>query len=742
MENIRIPELLAPVGGWPQLRAAVQNGADAVYMGGPLFNARIKAENFTHEDMKEAICYAHDRNVRVYVTINTLIKDSELEKAFSYVNFLYGAGADAVILQDMGLARLVRKYLPKMDMHLSTQGTVYNKWAVESAKHLGFCRIVPARELSLDEIEDFSAECHGGDNYCEVEVFVHGALCMCYSGQCHMSRVIGGVNGRSGNRGLCAQPCRLAYEDEAGKDRFLLSPKDICTVDMIPELCRAGVDSFKIEGRLKSPQYVAIVTSVYRKYLDMYRAVGKVEVSSEDRQKLLQIFNRGGFSSGYLRGNPGEKLLSGRSPKNQGIYVGAVRSFRKGSTLIDVKLEKPLSIGDGVEVRSGKVTGNVISYLKPLGNGEARIGDIKGKVRVGDKVYKVTDKKLLTAAERSYESDFKRKLPVAMDFTARKGRSPRLSIKELTEVGVSAEIDTETIAQQAINRPLAEERVKTQLAKLGDTVFEAERITVDMDHDISLPVSLINGMRREASEALLAKKREAFTKRRPLPDDELRRISSLERLGDETFLKEHGAGKRGIYIYSRSAAEDFRAEGSAAQMRPDSLCIPLELYMERELRERLAGETEKLGAKLIPYILNISKGNTDHYIEENFSDIIEAVKDTGIMTGNLGWIERFIAADVKVYGDHGLNVYNGQSLKAFLEMGVDIRAYSHEAENFHCGSIPLMITEHPVTADRFIDRKGAGYSVMKWYSGDKYLIFSDEEKEPGTGDELMMSYVR
>ena len=262
-----IPELLSPVGGRAQLEAAINNGADAVYMGGSLFNARINAENFTEETLAEAIDYAHESGVKVYITFNTLIKDSELARAFQYACRLYEMGADALILQDMGLVRLVHKYLPDFPIHLSTQGTVYNVQALDLVKQLGFSRVVPARELSLEEIRKFAGRCH--ELEMDTEVFVHGALCMCYSGQCQMSRAFGG-GGRSGNRGLCAQPCRLLYTDDKGRKGYFLSPKDLCTLELMPQLIDAGVDSFKIEGRLKSAEYVAVTTSVYRKYLDRY----------------------------------------------------------------------------------------------------------------------------------------------------------------------------------------------------------------------------------------------------------------------------------------------------------------------------------------------------------------------------------------------------------------------------------------------------------------------------------------
>ena len=747
MESKRKPELLAPAGGWQQLRAAVQNGADAVYLGGPLFNARIRADNFSSEEMKEAICYAHDRNVRVYITLNTLIKDSELREAFSYVSFLYGIGADAVILQDMGLARLVKKYLPGMPMHLSTQGTVYSKEAVESARRLGFSRIVPAREMSLEEIERFSKECRSSETPCEVEVFVHGALCMCYSGQCQMSRYLGDTDGRSGNRGACAQPCRLPYRDEEGKRRFLLSPRDICTLDMIPELCEAGVDSFKIEGRLKSPQYVAAVTSVYRKYIDMYMDTGDVKVQHADMQRLLQSFNRGGFSTGYLMGNPGDAVLSGESPKNQGLYIGRVSGFKKGSTLIDVAYDErrqyktSIDIGDGVEIRGREITGNVISYLKPLKNSVVRIGDIKGRVDTGDRVFKVTDRELTAEAEKSFADDFRIKQPVRMVFTARKGEVPRLEMEELTDGGAAVEVHGTEPVQDALNRPLESDRIRQQLSKLGDTVFEAAVTEVHKDDAISIPISVINRMRRDAADALIREKRAAYDSRRALTDKEIEEICRTEELGERKLMNSTGELRRGIYLYSRESVLSFSMKKVQKLGKRSDVYIPLELYMERPLREELKEKLAGSDMDLIPYILNISKGRLDEYIEGNFEEIVREVKDTGIMAGNLGWIAAFLDAGVRVCGDYGLNVYNSQSLKAFGETGVEVRAFSHEAGKYHSGSIPLMITEHPVTAKRFSDRKGAQYRVLKWHSGDKYLIFAEDERSGENVKKSLIHYI-
>ena len=707
--EIKLPELLAPVGGREQLVAAVNNGADAVYMGGSLFNARMKAENFNakadRNELKEAIDYAHSWGAKVYITLNTLIKDSEMPKAFEYACCLYEMGTDAVILQDMGLARLIHKYLPDFPMHLSTQGTVYNPSGVEMAEQLGFTRVVPARECSLEEIRSM---CQVGP---EIEVFVHGALCMCYSGQCQMSRLLGASadgkkqgSARSGNRGLCAQPCRLRYQDDKGLHSYALSPRDICTLDNMPELIEAGVDSFKIEGRLKSAEYVAIVTRIYRKYLDKIaalRARGEdiyaMKIEAEDREKLLQIFNRGGFTEGYLHGNPGQKILSGESPKNQGVLIGKVTAVRDagGSAsakrkLVDVKLNEGAAVetGDGVELSQ---TGNVVTYFKDLGNGNVRIGDFKtGKgitINPGENVRKVTDRNL---AKEALEAKPVGKSAIDMIFTGHIGKPA--SLVAVCE-GKAVTVSHEKIIEKALKKPADSERIKEQLSKLGDTPFEAGEIDIRVDSDAMIPVSTINDLRRQAANLAL-----------------------VERVNNHRQVTENTLNE------ALNEIEEMKSSGSenAAAIQRKFRLVPLEIFMEKQIRS----DDE------IPYILNVSKGNLDAYLKEHFNEITEAVKACGIVIGNLGWIREFQRAGVKVYGDYGLNVYNSQSLAAFAQMGVDVIEWSDEAsarrnvrEPKWMNRIPLMITEHPLKSEFLVDRKGVKHDVMKWYSGDKFLIF-------------------
>jgi len=756
-----LPELLAPVGGRAQLEAAVNHGADAVYMGGSLFNARINAENFTNETLADAIGFAHERGVKVYITFNTLVKDSELERAFRYACFLYEIGADALILQDMGLARLIHKYLPDFPLHLSTQGTVYNVQALDLVRQLGFCRVVPARELSLTEIRKLCAAAHHGsagavaphhaaerstasvgEAPLEIEVFVHGALCMCYSGQCQMSRAFGG-GGRSGNRGLCAQPCRLPYTDDKGRTGYFLSPKDLCTLELMPQLIEAGVDSFKIEGRLKSPEYVAVTTSVYRKYLDMYAQHREADAPDDgitpdkwkkmidlaDIQKLKRAFNRGGFTTGYLEGNPGRKILSGESPKNQGVYVGVVESVRqvrsssasRDKALVDVSLKgshESIAQGDGVEIRdraSGVTTGNVVTYVEERPGGSLRIGDFDRGIRAGDRVYKVTDKALREEAL----SVPAKKIPVGMRFFGKVGQAPELTLLLGDEAcGARAGSDRDPdrgavrvcgdfAAEKALKRPVTEEKIRSQLMKLGDTCFVAgeEDIMVDIDPDIMIPVSVINQMRREAADALAGRLRAAVTITRvPLSEGSISEIIKQEQLGNGDAL-----------LQLERAAEEC-----------GSRLVPVEEFYAEKMQQ------DRSDNSVLPYILNVSKGELDDLLEKDFDAFAEAVRDTGILIGNLGWTKQFLDAGVTVYGDYGLNAYNSQCVKAYEELGVKMVFPSHECYAGERGSgmktsdprfggrVPLMITEHPFGTDCLIDRKGAVHEIIK--RGDKYII--------------------
>ncbi len=783
MRRVDLPELLAPAGGLAQLHAAVNNGADAVYLGGSRFNARGKAENFTLPRLRDAIAYAHERDVKIYVTFNTLLKDRELPEALDYAGALWDIGADAVIVQDMGLVHMLGKNLPELPLHMSTQGTITGKHAVELMKEFGIHRIVPARELPLEEIREMAEVCHSAGQAdsgirenrvasgrrvetCELEVFVHGALCMCYSGQCQMSRLLGASGGkgsvRSGNRGLCAQPCRLPYTDDQGRTGYFLSPKDLCLLEDIPALCEAGVDSLKVEGRLKSPEYVAVVTSIYRKYLDQYARTGKIQVSEEDRRDLTQIYNRGGFTKGYLYGNPGPKLLSGASPKNTGIYIGTVKSVvdprnagkdraaaagaaKKGAALVDVKLvsgkqQERLEEGDGVEFRRGehvgggqeecfgeghrerpgtgtpaaameqRAPGGVVTFRRELAGGVRggmlRIGDMKGEIAAGDRVYRVTQRALLERARESFDTEdpaeldrrMRYPLKLQMAFEGAVGQPAVLKIREhencemdSTKVRNIREIRvySQDVLEVARNRAADPDRIRQQLAKLGGTPFAAspEEIRVLLDGRCVVPISQINKMRREGIDQLLQEKR---------------RVDRLP--ADQDALAE---------VAQRLAGA--RLEEPAM---PPGERIPLMEYMDMPEEEAVSG-------RFLPYIDAVSRGRLDTFIEEHFDEIAARLKDAdcGILIRTNSWIRQFLDAGVAVYGGHGLNIYNEEARLAYEEMGVQVAELSHETGISADGRIPLMITEHEVQSKTLTDRKGQVHLVERSSAGDKTFIW-------------------
>lgn len=685
-------ELLAPAGGIKQFIAAVENGADAVYIGGHLFNARINAENFSDKEIQDAIDFAHKRGVKVYVTMNTLVADDELDDAVRYASFLYEAGADALIIQDIGLGKLVKEYMPDLPLHLSTQATVCDLSAVETSARLGFERVVLSRELSFEEICEI---CENTD--VETEVFVHGALCVCYSGQCQLSRYFGG---RSGNRGQCAQPCRLPYRsfDENGKLietlKYPLSPKDICLIDHLDDLAEAGVTSLKIEGRMKSAEYVAVVTAVYRKYLDMYYDKGSYAVSEEDRAALLQIFNRGGFSEDYFNGDPGMDLMSGNIPKHQGTKIGKVVKRVQGTALVDVKLYDKLSLGDGVEIQGKELCGNVVTYYKELKGGLTRIGDIKGSMEHGDPLFRITSKVQLQAARATYDNvtfetgKFRRRLAVDMTFVLDDGKA-ELTVDAVTGQKAMAacgpfEEDTEN--------PIAKERIETALRKSGNTPFEVRTVTFEGIFDRKIKVSEINDMRRQALSELekaMIVRRQAAAVPEYVPLEEDRELAAVE-----------------LYYFGW----DDYISGNVPDEAMD-LGVPIVHVLPAVEFDRHFDEIPK-DDNVIPYISNVSRGAENIYIEENLGSIVEHCRETGIYVGNLSWIQPFRAAGITVFGDYGLNVYNEQTAAAFDSLGMHRCAESLETIDRDQAVFPLMTTEHHQEGTRLISPGKATLKVV------------------------------
>ena len=501
-------EILAPAGSMECLKAAIAAGADAVYTGGALFGARAYAHNLTEEELLEAIDYVHLHGRRLYLTVNTLIKDREMEKQmYDYLLPYYRQGLDAVIVQDIGLFRFIRKHFPDLPIHASTQMTLTG---VDGAKFLekeGAQRIVTSRELSMAEVKKIADETE-----LEIESFVHGALCYCYSGQCLFSSFIGG---RSGNRGQCAQPCRLLYQTpEAKRPQYLLSLKDICTLELIPEMIESGIYSFKIEGRMKKPEYAAAVAFQYRKYADLYLkyyeecpagedpaayAMKKYRVCEEDRQMLLDLYNRGGFHTGYYHTQNGREMVSLNRPNHAG--VPAVKVLAKKGRTVTAKAMTDLSPQDIIELpmRKGREKADNYTCKDAVRKGmNVQIPVFADTPFKRDEIWMRTRNSALI--ERLHEEFVNGKIKerICGTFRLYPQETATLTVKcrdaEITVAGEKA--------QEALSQPMSRERIEKQLRKTGNTEFEFSFLKVEIGEKVFLPMQSLNELRREALETL------------------------------------------------------------------------------------------------------------------------------------------------------------------------------------------------------------------------------------------------
>lgn len=476
-------EVLAPAGTYECFRAAINAGADAVYLGGSMFGARAFAGNFEEAELIKAIRTAHLYGRKVYLTVNTLLRNDELEKLVQYVKPYYEEGLDAVIVQDYGVFAVLREAFPGLDLHASTQMTITGKYGAQLLKDMGAARVVPARELSAKEIRDIY------DNVdVEIESFVHGALCYCYSGQCLLSSMIGG---RSGNRGRCAQPCRLTYSANGISEKYLLSPKDMCTIEAVPDILDAGVYSLKIEGRMKSPEYVAGVSYAYRKYVDMYLEKGRdgYRVEEQDIRQLMDLYNRGGFCKGYYYAQNDKSMMTFDRPNHQGIVIGNI----KNGELI---LSQEVNPGDVLEFPDGS------EYTTPTGKKSGRLALPKGVLKNpknGAAVYRTRNNELLGQLRAGYiDNDIK--IPVRMEIFLKSGERACLKLlsgdKELVVYG--------DVLEPSDKRPAVREGVVKQLKKLGGTAFSSDEgsIVTDIQGSPFVPVRLLNDLRRNALEEL------------------------------------------------------------------------------------------------------------------------------------------------------------------------------------------------------------------------------------------------
>ncbi|HBR02411.1 MAG TPA: hypothetical protein DD738_07355 [Ruminiclostridium sp.] len=719
-------ELLAPAGSFESLKAAIVNGADAVYLGGGKFNARVNASNFSEDELRRALDYAHERDVRIYITLNTLLKNEEMEAALRFAAFAYREGADAFIIQDQGLLKVLREQLPELVIHASTQMTVTNSESVAALEKLGVKKFVLARELTLEEIRAMS-----GKSSVELEVFGHGALCICYSGQCLMSSFIGG---RSGNRGSCAQPCRLPWSLSAdgksfGRESYLISPRDNMLIDFLPALKKAGVVSLKLEGRMKSPEYVAVVTSIYRKYLDLLDALGPeaYKVEDEDREKLMQAFNRGGFTNSYLKGDRNFKhLVYTAHPKNQGVLIGKTEASRP--LYVKIKLDKPLHMGDGLEIMDEEhgtqslIVTDIMengAHTRYSGAGSAPwVGDIKSAAAKGSPVYRTLSKPLFEEAGKTYEKGETALVPVDMFFTLKTGHAAVLEVKD--DSGSSIVSKTEAIAEKALRKPLSRERIKEQLQKTGDTPYYLRKLEIDTDEISTIPISALNALRREALEKLSESRIASY--KRSLPEQFEKQFSKGQAEVHDSLPK---PGKLALSAYFYKIPDTLINFDGLVQR----VYLPVSAWQELEdLRKGFKGE-------LFLWTPPVLKDGELHQIGEVLKES-SGLWD-GLAFGSPGALQylKRIFPDKLFCADSAMNLFNDEAILLQKSLGVQTAVLSpelrlNEVQSFKTralaleaavyGRIPLMTMEYcPSSAEGVCTQRCASCGRREGFLKDR-----------------------
>ena len=639
-------ELLSPVGDFDCLKAAVQNGADAVYFGANSFSARAFASNFDDNTLEQAINYAKVRGVKTNLTLNTLIKNDEMYNAIALAKKAYEFGIDAIIVQDLGLAKYLIKNFPGLPVHASTQMSVHNLDGVIALQKMGFSRVVLSRELSLKEIEYI---CKNSD--IEIEVFVHGALCISYSGQCLFSSMIGG---RSGNRGKCAQPCRLPYDllenDKIIDKGYLLSPRDLCGLEFLPQLIKSGVNCLKIEGRMKTPEYVATVTRIYRKYIDLAEKNISFEIDEIDKQDLLQVFNRGGFSNGHLDSNSNQKLIYPQKSNNMGIFLGTISNFNSNQGHISFTTESKLHVGDKICVENKKHETSLYTISELMLNNknikEANLGDkikigrMKGNISVGDKIYKLSDKFLTSSAIDTLDKEL-RKINLTCEMTV-KLNSP-ISLKVYDE-NISVEIISDIIPEIALKSPITKERLISQLCKTNNTPYNFQNIIINLGENLFISsIGGINELRRQA----LNKFEEKY-------------ISSFKRNLDIDFKFEplsrlHLAKKLSLLLNIISSNYDYSLLHGVSR-----IYIPFKFFLNKEFSNIISKICNSFDTFI--YMPTIIRDNYNNLINKNLPQILNSYKISGFVLSNIGNFE--LLKNYKNYEficNYTFNIFNSLS---------------------------------------------------------------------------------
>lgn len=610
MEKMKV-EILAPAGSFESMTAAVNAGADAVYIGGSRFGARAYADNLDEEAMIRAIDYVHLHGCRIYMTVNTLVKEKELPDLYDYLKPYYEAGLDAVIVQDLGVFSYIHEHFPDMDIHVSTQMTVTGKYSAVKLKEMGAVRVVPARELTLSEIREIY-----DTTGMEIETFVHGALCYCYSGQCLFSSLIGG---RSGNRGRCAQPCRLPFDVVRGgkyinkkNEKYVLSLKDLCTLDLIPDILEAGVCSLKIEGRMKSPRYTAGVVSIYRKYVDMYLKKGRAgyRVDPKDKKILSDLFDRGGQSEGYYQVHNGRDM----------VVLKEKPAFREGNQ-------------------------ELFDYL--------------------DRTYVNAGKKEKIRGTAYFEVGKPARLTVSVDLKDAPVAASSAGSKSAASASLLVRADG-NLVEEAKNAPMDETRIRKQLMKTGDSPFEFDELSITMKGNVFIPVQALNAMRRQVLEGL----EEEILKSR-------RRTSAnpAGQAGKAAVSMPDGEKSREFNALVNSREQFEAVYGCMAEWKKEEKTREFAVYLASEEFDAsawkgLADRCHGAGVKCYLMLPRIFRTEAERYFLKNMALLKDAGFDAfGIASmEEPGFMEEYLPG-AKLYFDHGMYSFNRLASESMKEYG-------------------------------------------------------------------------
>ena len=668
-------ELLSPAGDFDCLKAAVQNGADSVYFGADMFSARASATNFSLDNLQEAITYAKLRNVHTHLTLNTLIKNNELSDAISIAKTAYEYGIDAIIVQDLGLANYLIHNFPDLPIHASTQMTIYNLEGALLAEKLGFSRAVLSRELSISEIEYICK-----NSNIEIETFIHGALCISYSGQCLFSSMIGG---RSGNRGKCAQSCRLPYElIENGKTTldkgYLLSPRDLCSLDYLPRLINCGVKSLKVEGRMKSPEYVATVTRIYRKYINLAKSNKPYKIDEQDRKDLMQVFNRGNFSSGHLNPHANKDLIFSEKPNNMGLFLGHVAKYNPSKGLITLNLNEPVEIGDTIALEKENGTYTISELMTKNTNIKTAnpndfvtIGRMKGNIKVGDKIYKMSSKPLTSLAYSSFENDIQtKKIPLNCEIKIVKNSPISIHVSSACDLEIYRKLDIyceiDAIPTDSIKHPLEKEKVISQITKTNNTPYYFKNIKIKLDENTFLPnIKALNELRRTALTLV-----EDFAK------SKIQRTTNKEFENKNYYNRTNQEKAISLLLNKINLNEDYTSLQGI-----NNIYIPLKFFTQKKYEQVINGLSNKFN--LYIYLPTIIKSNYRNLLAANIEKTINTYNIKGFILSNISnfkFLKDFNTENFEFIANYTFNIFNQRTLAELDKLGINKFTISPELD--------------------------------------------------------------